>query len=170
MHKIYISYDETNDQEYRDRLEALCYDKACISRSPTLRIIGDASDTEELCLRVRNEQLKDSSVTIVLIGKDTWKRKIIDWEILSSLHDSDIHSRNGLLGIVLPTYVRKDLEMYNPLTIPKRLYHNLACNYAKICTWTNNVSLLNGLIEDACVSRYTRNPNNTSPPYACDLS
>ncbi|MFD1988933.1 TIR domain-containing protein [Paenibacillus nicotianae] len=35
---------------------------------------------------IRTKQLKDSVITIVLIGKDTWSRKWVDWEIYSSLH------------------------------------------------------------------------------------
>ncbi len=170
MRKVYISFDEANDTQYRDRLEELCYDKTCISRSPEIRNVDNDSSAQDPYQQVPHEDLKDSSVTIVLIGKDTWKQKIIDREIYSSLNDTETQSRNGLLGIMLPTYVRTGSELYHPTTIPRRLHQNIVCDYATICSWTNDVSLLNGLIEDAIVKRNVRNPDNSLPPLTCDLS
>ena len=65
--------------------------------------------------------LKDSTVTVVLIGEETWKRKHVDWEIGSSLRQTQNNSRSGLLGIILPTYPRESVKKYNPYTIPPRL-------------------------------------------------
>ena len=58
---------------------------------------------DEILAAIRQEHLKDSTVTIVLIGSETANRKWIDWEIYSSLRPYGSRSRNGLLGIYLPT-------------------------------------------------------------------
>lgn len=54
--------------------------------------------------QIRDNYLRDSSVTIVLVGKDTWKRKFIDWEISASIRNTQNNPRSGLFGIILPTH------------------------------------------------------------------
>ena len=58
---------------------------------------------DEILAAIRTEHLKDSTVTIVLIGSETANRKWVDWEIYASLRPYGKRSRNGLLGIYLPT-------------------------------------------------------------------
>ena len=43
--------------------------------------IIDIDNTDYVMRRIRELYLKDSTVTIVLIGKCTWARRSIDWEI-----------------------------------------------------------------------------------------
>ena len=95
-------------------------------------------------------------MTIVLIGSETWKRKHVDWEISSSIRDTKSNSRNGLLGIILPTYPGK----YNHCTIPPRLYDNVKCRFAKIHHWKEDPSTVQNWIHKA-FTRRTLNPDNT---------
>ena len=54
--------------------------------------------------RIRDEFIADATVTVVLVGRCTWQRKHVDWEIGSSLRDTKRNSRCGLLGILLPSH------------------------------------------------------------------
>lgn len=47
----------------------------------------DSSDDDYILRRIREKYLTDSSVTIVLIGRCTWARRFVDWEVSSSLRD-----------------------------------------------------------------------------------
>ena len=53
--------------------------------------------------RIRQEYLRDSTVTLVMIGRCTWARRYVDWEIQSSLRQGETITPNGLLGIILPS-------------------------------------------------------------------
>ena len=68
---------------------------------------GDISDylsTETIRQKIRDNYLRDTSVTIVLIGPETWKRKYVDWEISSSIRNTEYNPRSGFIGILLPNH------------------------------------------------------------------
>ena len=152
-HKVFISYHHANDQYYKEELEKIyCeYMDYCISKSVKDGDIDDNLPDEKIREIIRDNYLKDSSVTIVLVGKDTWKRKHVDWEIYSSLYDGVKNKRNGLIGVLLPTYPDYDpiKNTYNPYTIPPRLYDNIQINYAKIYTWNSFIANAEQYIHEA---------------------
>jgi hypothetical protein len=43
----------------------------------------NGSESIYIMRRIREEYLEDSTVTMVLIGRRTWARKFVDWEIQS---------------------------------------------------------------------------------------
>lgn len=47
--------------------------------------------------------MKDSSVTIVLVGTETKNRKHVDWEIYSSMFDGQVNRKSGILVVNLPS-------------------------------------------------------------------
>ena len=47
--------------------------------------------------------MTNSTLTIVLVGTETKKRKHVDWEIFSSMIDGKINKKSGVLVINLPT-------------------------------------------------------------------
>ena len=102
-HKVFVSYHHDNDQEYKNQFERICTD-VTISRSVSIVDIDPNANTEYVRQKIRDEYLRDSTVTVVLIGRETWKRKHVDWEIYSSLRDTQKNPRSGLIGILLPTY------------------------------------------------------------------
>ena len=55
--------------------------------------------------RIRDDHIADATVTIVLIGPCTWRRKHVDWEISASIIDRRTNERCGCgWGFVLPTH------------------------------------------------------------------
>ena len=93
--------------------------------------------TDTIRQKIRDEFIADASVTVVLIGRCTWQRKHIDWEIGSSLRDTKKNSRCGLLGILLPNHYDFSRDVYRGHLIPPRLIDNCGGNdaFAPIYDW-----------------------------------
>ena len=166
-HKVFVSYHHANDQYYKnlfDNLFSNIYD-IMVSKSVQIGDIDSNLSTERIRQKIRDEYLRDSTVTVVLIGSETWKRKHVDWEIGSSIRQTEYSSRSGLLGIVLPTYPRKDLTKYDPYTIPPRLYDNVKSNFAQIYNWNDNSFVVQKWIHDAFERRNKIIPDNSFPSY-----
>jgi hypothetical protein len=68
--------------------------------------IINSTNTDYVMQRIRTDYIKDSTVTIVMMGKCTWARRYVDWEIQASLRSGDTITPNGLLGIKLPTFTQ----------------------------------------------------------------
>ena len=121
--------------------------------------------TETIRQKIRDEYLRDTSVTVVLIGAETWQRKHIDWEIGSSIRQTQYNPRSGLLGILLPTYPRTDQTKYNQHTIPPRLYDNIKCEFAAIYNWSDNPTMVQDWIHHAYLRKSTKQPENSRAPF-----
>lgn len=173
-HKVFVSYHHANDQHYRNQFENLftnIYD-IMVSKSVQIGDIDPYTPTERIRQIIRDNYLHDSTVTVVLIGTETWKRKHVDWEIGSSILDTKHNHRSGLLGILLPTYQHPngDSTKYNPYTIPPRLHDNIQCGFAKIYNWSNNPYEVQGWIHEAFQRRNRITPNNSFPNFVNNRS
>lgn len=85
--------------------------------------IIDSNDADYIKRRIRETYLGNTSVTIVMIGKCTWARKFVDWEMASSLRDNPTAGRSGLFGITLHSAAN-----YSSKKSPDRLNDNLMDN------------------------------------------
>ena len=115
MHKVFVSYHHKNDQFYKENLLRLNKEykfhpsnskygnPLFIDMSVDTRGISDALSDQEIRQKIRDEYLKESSVTILLLGTETRDRKHIDWELYSSMYDGKINKKSGILVINLPT-------------------------------------------------------------------
>jgi hypothetical protein len=103
MHRVFISYHHANDQLYKEYLVKMGEDYNIFSDiSVDTGDISDALSDEEIRCKIRDEYLRDSTVTIVLVGLQTKYRKHVDWEIYSSMRDSRLNKKSGILAINLP--------------------------------------------------------------------
>lgn len=114
----------------------------------------DSSDTEYIKRRIREKYLADSTVTIVLLGKGTWGRKFVDWEISSSLRNDTVNRRSGLLAIPLPS-------MNNSANLPARIRDNWvdgdqAASYASYRSYPSSLQGLRNDIESAFQARSSK--------------
>jgi len=102
-HKVFICYHHANDQHYKEELLRYndFYDLFIDGSVDTGDIDEDLPD-ESIRRIIRDDYLQDSTVTIVLVGIETKKRKHVDWEIYSSMYDGKINKRSGILVINLP--------------------------------------------------------------------
>ena len=171
-HKVFVSYHHANDQAYRNYFESLFANThdVMISKSVQIGDINTNITTETIRQKIRDEYLRDSTVTVVLIGSQTWQRKHVDWEIGSTIRDTMYNPRGGLLGILLPTYPRADLSKYDPYTIPPRLYNNRQCGYAKIYNWSNDPAHIKNWIHEAFEARSKILPDNSYPNFVNNRS
>jgi hypothetical protein len=166
-HKTFITYHHDDEDEVIDFVNEFDYYRDIfIARGIGEGMPGDvinSSDTVYVMRRIRELYLTNSTVTIVLIGRCTWARRYVDWEIQTSLRHGDVTTPNGLLGIVLSSVGS------NP-TAPERLSRNLkgANNnqgYARWYWYPRTEYTLVQWIEDAYEARITRdhlieNPRN----------
>lgn len=164
-HRVFVSYYHDEDQYYREwfeRLFANIHD-IMVSESVEIGDIPPNLSTERVRQIIRDEYLRDSTVTVVLVGAHTWQRKFVDWEIGSSIRDTKNSSRSGLLGILLPTYPRppNNPNNYHIHTIPPRLHDNIQCGFATIHNWSNNPTEVQGWIHDAFKRRTEILPDNS---------
>ena len=93
-HKVFISYHHDNDQWAKEKLLELNskYDIFIDGSVDTGDISDDLSD-EEIRKKIRDEYLRDTTVTILLVGTETKNRKHIDWELYSSMYDGKVNKK-----------------------------------------------------------------------------
>lgn len=103
MHKVFISYHHRNDQWYKEKLvEFGERHSVFLDRSVDADDIPDDWADERIRREIRDKYLRDSTVTVVLVGRETKRRKHIDWEIHSSMYDGSVNHRSGIVVINLP--------------------------------------------------------------------
>ena len=103
MHKDFISYHHHNDQEYKCKLVEMASEhRIFIDKSVDTDDIDDTLPDQSIRELIRDNYLRDSTVTIVLVGQETRRRKHVDWEIYSSMFDGKINKKSGILVMNLP--------------------------------------------------------------------
>ncbi len=104
MHKVFTSYHHENDQFYKDELIRVGSDFGIfIDKSVDTGDIDETLSDQRIREIIRDEYLRDSTVTILLVGTETMCRKHIDWEIYSSMFDGRVNKKSGILVINLPS-------------------------------------------------------------------
>lgn len=105
--------------------------------------VVDSADTDYVMRRIRQLYIRDSSVTLLMLGKCTWARRYVDWEIQASLRSPQGGLPNGLLAIKLPAFP-------DNAAFPERLNRNLLSDARKAAGQTN------------CYARWISYPQDTS--------
>lgn len=166
IHKVFISF-HSEDLYYKEEFVKLFHRSAqvVISRAVDSGDIQDGLQDDTIRQKIRDEHLRDSSVTIVLVGEKTWQRKHVDWEISSSIRDTIFNPRSGLLGLLLPTYPGYYERKYNKYTIPPRLSDNIECDFAKLYCWTDNPEYIQKWVHEAYLAKRNNLPDNSYPSF-----
>ncbi|AAT75677.1 unknown protein [Mesoplasma florum L1] len=166
--KVFISYWHSGHQIQKDELEKTVRASRNINNSVHIGDINENLPTERIYQIIRDDYLKDSQVTIVLLGLHTNHRKHIDREIASSIRETFLNPRNGLVILVMPEmvpYVSAGTWNSERICGP-RISKNIKNNYAVFDYYhnvINNPSKLNELIEKAYLNRNNVLPNNSDP-------
>lgn len=171
--KVFISYHDTDeDRSFKRRLvqkgKSVFVDKSVDT--------GDIDDTNlkvaTIRQKIRDEYIRDATVTIVLIGLRTWQRRHLDWEIGGSLRKTKKNSRCGILGIVLPNHPDYGKKTRNPRLMPPRLADNCKGDdpYALIYDWPQGRAegRLREWIQRAFARRDGTPPNNKRRSFVRD--
>ncbi|MBN9477262.1 MAG: TIR domain-containing protein [Burkholderiales bacterium] len=158
--RCFISYHHADEQAVRNFIQVFSVAGEIFShRALGLEMepdIVNSHDTDYVMRRIRERYMADTSVTIVMLGQSTWKRRYVDWEIAASLRNAPNAPANGLLGVHLPGFSR-DLHQY-----PSRFDANLTplgsaqvdC-YARWIDYPANDFVLTEAIEAAFQRRRT---------------
>ena len=103
MHKVFVSYHHQRDQLYKEALVEFGEQHSVfVDRSVDTNDIPDEWTDQQIRREIRDKYLRDSTVTIVLVGGETSRRKHVDWEIHSSMYDGSVNRRSGIMVINLP--------------------------------------------------------------------
>lgn len=103
MHKVFISYHHGNDEAYKKYLVDMSRRYGIfIDKSVDTGNVDDSLPDARIREIIRDGYLRDSTVTIVLVGRDTKHRKHVDWEIYSSMFNGKVNKKSGILVINLP--------------------------------------------------------------------
>lgn len=104
MHKVFVSFHHAKDQWYKDELVRWgTENNVFIDGSVDMGEIPDNWDAQHIREYIRDNHLKDTTVTILLVGTETKNRKHIDWELFSSMYDGKVNKKSGILVINLPS-------------------------------------------------------------------
>lgn len=125
--KVFVSYHHGGDQVYYDAFSKAFCDTYDVLTDTSLERRVDSEDVNYVMRRIREGYVSGSSCTIVLVGKDTWGRKYVDWEIKATLD-----REHGLIGVRLPS---APITAQNLVTVPGRLHDNAQSGYALWLTW-----------------------------------
>ena len=121
MRKAFVSYHHRLDQPFKDALIQLAADYGLfIDRSVGLGDIPEEWDNQKIRRVIRDDYLRDSTVTILLVGKETKHRKHVDWELKSSMIDGAINKRSGIVVINLPS---ANTGYYNACSPEEKSYY-----------------------------------------------
>lgn len=103
-HKVFISYYHTGHQAYKEYLMKMNLNGDLFVDMSVRN--GDIDDknmsAEQIRVKIRDEFIKDSTVLILLCGKNTKGRKHIDWELNAAMFDTEKNPKMGILVINLP--------------------------------------------------------------------
>lgn len=135
-HQVFVSFHE-EDMIYKGRF-VIGMRNRIVDRSVDTGSIDDTNlKVETIRNKIRDEYIRDATVTVVLIGPCTWQRKHVDWEIGGSLRSTKRNRRCGLVGILLPNHPDFGKRRRNLKRVPPRLADNVRGDdpYARIYDW-----------------------------------
>lgn len=127
--------------------------------------IIDSDDTDYVMRRIRELYLKDSTVTIVLMGKCTWARRYVDWEIQASLRSGETVTPNGLLGIKLPSYPKRGGQFPSRLNLNLKQTDDQEDCYARWIEYPTRKDTLANAIDATFNRRFTHTKWINNPRY-----
>lgn len=157
-HKCFISYHQENEIEvtkFIDDFSDVFIPK--VLGALNIDDLIDSTDTDYVMRRIRELYLTDSTVTIVMIGKCTWARRYVDWEVASSLRNDSVNKRSGLMAITLKSVASSKTLQY-------RVADNVKADdsgYARWWKYPESSDQVRNYINIALSTRDTKTPDNT---------
>lgn len=150
-HKTFITYHHADQEEVDEFIKTFDHERdvfiaRAVGSDETMETLIDSDDDDYVMRRIREKYLSDTTVTLAFIGKETWTRKFVDWELAASLHQGDSAGKpNGVLAILSPALTKAIL--------PDRFVDNWSPGYAKFFPYPKNRTQLVKWIDEAFESR-----------------
>jgi hypothetical protein len=159
--RCFISYHHADENEVQTFLDTYSNAEVFTHRALGLDMANDivkSNDTDYVMRRIRESYMQNTSVTIVMVGQNSWKRRYVDWEIAASLRNGFASPANGLLGIKLSSYahgIQQYPDRLNDNLRPAGHPDNTPC-YARCIPYPNGTAELRTAIEEAYQRRETQ--------------
>jgi len=138
--RVFISYHHKGEQSVVDSFIKTFSDGYEVFTDMSLDRASE-SDNVDYLNQVCRDAIDGTSVTIVMIGKQTGCRKCVDWEIRYTLN-----CKHGLVAISRPGLA--DAES----CLPDRLVDNRKSGYAKWYTYPTSAEALKAIIDEAYIA------------------
>lgn len=109
-----------------------------------------SGDSAYVMRKIREDYIAGTTCTIVLLGKCTWARRYVDWEIAATMRNNKADPRGGLIGFQLGSIAEQ-----GQLTVPPRLDLNVASKngiqvgYARVYGTPESDGTIATWVEDA---------------------
>jgi hypothetical protein len=150
-----VSYHHDWDQYWFDEFDRLFCGTLDSLTNRSLEEPVDSDQIDYVHRAIREKNINGTSITIVLCGLETWKRKCVDWEIGSTLNMG-----HALLGIGLPTVAT---NFDGSARVPSRMLVNYQKGYAPWLICPVYADDLMAAIEDAIGRSKTYIYDNSQP-------
>ena len=160
-HKTFISYHHDDQEEVDQFIETFDHDRdvfiaRAVGSEQTMDELIESEDDDYVMRRIREKYIGDSTVTLLFIGKNTWSRKFVDWELASSLHQGPKAGLpNGVLAILSPKLTKAIL--------PDRFVDNWKPGYARYYSYPVIKTQLAKWIDEAFEARQDENKRDSRP-------
>lgn len=111
-HKVFISFYNGDDRQYKEALVNMMeYNYAAAHYQSIFddysvaegEIDDEGKSDEEVRKIIRDDFIRNAKVLILLCGKNTKRRKFIDWELHAAMYHNEDRPRLGILVINLPS-------------------------------------------------------------------
>lgn len=103
MRRVFISYHHSNEQPCKEALLWLnSRNNIFIDCSVSTGDIDDDLEPQKIRRIIRENYLSESTVIIVIVGKETQYRKHVDWELYSSMYNGKTFGRSGVVVLLSP--------------------------------------------------------------------
>lgn len=135
--KVFTSFHHHGDQKVVDDFIEEFSEELEVFTDSSIQRAADSKDVDYLA-QVCRDNIKNTSVTIVMVGKQTGGRKFVDWEILNTLT-----REHGLVGIKVPGL--SDDEAW----LPARLEDNIKSGFSKWYVYPSSGEALKKIIDEA---------------------
>ena len=158
-HKTFITYHRDDQEEVDKFIETFDHERdvfiaRAVGSDQTMDDLIESDNDDYVMRRIREESMRDSTVTLAFIGKNTWTRKFVDWEIAASLHQGPKAGLpNGMLAILSPELTKSIL--------PDRFADNRDSGYAKFYPYPKNRTQLSKWIDEAFEAREDEGKRNS---------
>ncbi len=119
----------------------------------------NSGDSDYVMRRIRETKIAGTSCTVVLVGKCTWARRYVDWEIAATLRDFGQSPRGGLIAVQLPS-----AQSHGWSQLPPRLAMNIEradgvdTGYARFYGPAPSDGTIASWVEDAVARRDSLEP------------
>jgi hypothetical protein len=143
-HKTFLSYHHADSDKVETFISHFddTHDSLITRGIRTPDDLINSENPDYVMSEIRRRFLEDSTVTIVLVGESTSKRRFVDWEVQASLRQPQNGYPNGLLAILLDRNATSG-------TLPGRVKLNHDSGYAKFQRYPSSPAQLAGWIDDA---------------------